>query len=118
MTQKTKGDCDDLNDNTNDKKPNGYNSSPQIGHEANDHNTDNYEKQHNTIKPVIGNSIILHGENDFNNILHVKVDETTAKTKKEATAKPTGNRFINSTIELIKTVVIIIVSTSLFQTRE
>ena len=95
--------CDDSSDNTNVKNPNGSNSSPQGGHEATDHITDNHIKQHNTIKPDIGNSIILHTDNDFNNILDIKVDATTAKTKKEATTKPTGNRYINSTIELIKT---------------
>ena len=101
LTEKTR--CDDSNDNTNDKKPNGSNSSPHGGHEAIDYNTDYKEIQHNTIKPAIGNSIILHTDDDFNNILHVKVGATTAKTKKEATTKPTGNRYVRSTIELINT---------------
>ena len=42
ITEKTK--CDDSNDNTNDKKSDGSNSSAQGVHEATDHNTDNHEK--------------------------------------------------------------------------
>ena len=34
--------CDDSSDNTNVKNPNGSNSSPQGGHEATDHITDNH----------------------------------------------------------------------------
>ena len=84
MTEKTIGECDDSNDNTNDEESNGSN------------NTIN-----STVRPAIENSSIPNIVNDSNNTLHEKGNATTAQPNKETTTKPTDNT--NSTTERIKT---------------
>ena len=98
MTEKTKADCDDLNDNTNDKKQNGSNSSVEGVH---DPSMDNHEKQNSTIKPPIEISTMLNTDNDSNDT--VNVNATTAKINKETITKPTDNKNESSTTERTKT---------------